>query len=347
MFAIDTYGACEPDQAWSCRITRELTGNDTAASLAELLLGKPAAVLGIILLGVLGRWVLHRIIDRLVRRAEHSMMGGRPGKPGLGLPPQGAEAAGGTPVVSHRRKQRTRTLGSLLKSVATGVIIAVVGIMALSEIGVNVAPLIASAGIVGVALGFGAQSLVSDVISGVFMLVEDQYGVGDEVDLGEAIGTVEAVSLRVTRVRDIHGTVWYVRNGEIVRVGNQSQNWSKSVLDISVGYGEDLERVNRILREASHDMWEDEDYRGQILEEPTVLGIQDLGVDGVTVRLSIKTAPGEQWAVSREMRLRIKNRFDAEGIEIPLPQRVVWSRDPRHGEAAGAGAPGGATGAGA
>ncbi len=151
----------------------------------------------------------------------------------------------------------------------------------------------------------------------------------------------------MTRVRDIHGTVWYVRNGEIVRVGNQSQNWSKSVLDISVGYGEDLERVNRILREASHDMWEDEDYRGQILEEPTVLGIQDLGVDGVTVRLSIKTAPGEQWAVSREMRLRIKNRFDAEGIEIPLPQRVVWSRDPRHGEAAGAGAPGGATGAGA
>ena len=332
MLAIDTFAACEPDQAWSCRITRELTGNDTAATLAELLLGKPAAILGIILIGVLGRWIIHRLIDRVIRRAEHSMSGKRPS-----LSNPAAEDPAAAAPVSHRRKQRTRTLGSLLKSVATGVIIAIVAIMALSEIGVNVAPLIASAGIVGVALGFGAQSLVSDVISGVFMLVEDQYGVGDEVDLGEAIGTVEAVSLRVTRVRDIHGVVWYVRNGEIVRVGNQSQNWSKSVLDISVGYGEDLDRVTRILEEAAHDMWEDEDYRGQILEEPTVLGVQDLAVDGVLVRLSIKTAPGEQWAVSREMRRRIKKRFDAEDIQMLLPQRVVWSGDTRTGAGTTAG----------
>jgi small conductance mechanosensitive channel len=199
--------------------------------------------------------------------------------------------------------------------------------MALSEIGVNVGPIIASAGIVGIALGFGAQSLVSDYLSGVFMVFEDQYGVGDEVDLGEAVGTVEAVSLRVTRVRDINGTVWYVRNGEIIRVGNMSQNWARSVIDVSVAYHEDLARVRRVLDDVAHDMWEDEDYKGIIIEQPSVWGVQELGVDGVLVRVALKTAPLEQWAVAREMRQRIKARFDHEGIEIPYPQRMIWHRD--------------------
>ena len=144
--------------------------------------------------------------------------------------------------------------------------------MMLSEIGVNVGPIIASAGIVGIALGFGAQSLVSDFLSGVFMVFEDQYGVGDEVDLGEAIGTVEAVSLRVTRLRDVNGTVWYVRNGEILRVGNMSQNWARTVIDVSVAYHEDLARVRRVLDDVAHDMWEDEDYKGVIIEQPVGLG---------------------------------------------------------------------------
>ena len=199
--------------------------------------------------------------------------------------------------------------------------------MMLSEIGVDIAPIIASAGIIGLALGFGAQSLVKDFLSGIFMILEDQFGVGDLVDVGEAIGTVEAVSLRVTRLRDVNGTVWYVPNGEIMRVGNQSQNWSRTVLDIGVGYSEDIAHVTTVLQEIAHDMWEDEDLKGQVIEEPSVWGVQELAADAVTMRVVLKTTPGAQFEVAREMRQRIKARFDYEGIEIPFAQRVVWHRD--------------------
>ncbi len=218
-------------------------------------------------------------------------------------------------------------MGSLLKSIITGLIFTMVTIMVISELGYNVAPLIASAGVVGVALGFGAQSLVKDFLAGIFMIFEDQYGVGDVVDVGEASGTVEAVGMRVTRLRDVNGTVWYVRNGEILRLGNMSQNWARTVLDIPVAYSEDLHRVREILREVAHAMWEDEDYQSVIIEEPEVWGVERWDPDGVTLRVTLKTAPLEQWAVAREMRERIKARFDYEGIEIPLPQRVVWHRD--------------------
>ncbi|MGH8968300.1 MAG: mechanosensitive ion channel family protein, partial [Actinomycetes bacterium] len=146
-------------------------------------------------------------------------------------------------------------------------------------------------------------------------------------------GTVEAVSLRVTRLRDVDGTVWYVRNGEIIRVGNMSQNWARTVLDIPVGYGEDLSRVRRVLTDVAHDLWEDEDFKNVIIEEPEIWGVERLDPDSIAVRVTLKTAPLEQWAVAREMRERIKARFDYEGIEIPLPQRMVWHRDTTAGKA--------------
>ena len=220
-------------------------------------------------------------------------------------------------------------MGDLLKSVITGVLVAMFGTMILSQLGVNIAPIIASAGIIGIALGFGAQSLVKDFLSGVFMIFEDQYGVGDVVDVGEAVGTVEAVTLRVTRLRDIEGTVWYVPNGEILRVGNKSQNWSRAVIDVGVGYDEDLARVQRVLREVAHDLWEDEEFREVIIEEPEVTGVEALTADAITLRVMVKTAPLEQWAIGRELRQRIKARFDHEDIEIPFPQRVVWHREGR------------------
>ncbi len=218
-------------------------------------------------------------------------------------------------------------MGSLLKSIASIAIFTITGITAMAELGFPVGPLIASAGIVGVAIGFGAQSLVTDFLSGIFMIVEDQYGVGDVIDVGEAIGTVEAVGLRVTRLRDIDGTVWYVRNGEIMRVGNASQNWARTVLDIPVAYTEDLQRVKHVLQDVADDMWEDEDFKAVIIEKPEVWGVQELGPDACVVRVTLKTAPLEQWGVAREMRERIKARFDFENIEIPLPQRVIWHRD--------------------
>ena len=308
-----------------CDRVFDWTGNSDLAEVSDIVIGKPLALVGLVLLGLALRWVLFKVIDRVVRRAEHGVLPDRGGAANVG-----------------RRVQRAQTMGALLKSIATGILLAVIGTMMLSEIGVNIAPIIASAGIIGLALGFGAQSLVKDFLSGIFMIVEDQFGVGDIIDLGEAIGTVEAVSLRVTRLRDINGTVWYVPNGEILRVGNQSQNWSRTVLDIGVAYHEDLARVRRVLQSVAHDMWEEEDFKGQVIEEPEVWGVQDLAADSVTMRVVLKTTPGAQWAVAREMRQRIKARFDFEEIEIPFPQRVVWHRDQKAatetGEHAGSGA---------
>lgn len=294
-----------------------------AASISEPWLTRSLRVVGILAVAVIIRWVVHRMVDRLISRTEDGVLPQKVGRISLGSSRQFGTAVN---PGSTRRVQRTRALGSLLKSIVTGVIFAVVVTMVLSEVGVDIAPIIASAGILGLALGFGAQSLVSDFLSGVFMIFEDQYGVGDAVDLGEAVGTVEAVSLRITRVRDVNGTVWYVRNGEIVRVGNQSQNWARTVLDVSVAYDEDLAKVQRVLREVAHDLWEDDDFKGVVIEEPEVWGVEALTADGVTVRVTLKTAPLEQWRVAREMRERIKARFDYEKIEIPYPQRVVWQR---------------------
>ena len=230
-----------------------------------------------------------------------------------------------------RRVQRAATMGSLLKSIVTGVVLTVVTLMFIAELGYDIAPLIASAGIIGVAIGFGSQALVKDFLSGIFMIFEDQYGVGDEVDLGEASGTVEAVSLRVTRLRDVNGTVWYVRNGEILRVGNMSQNWARTVLDVSVAYAEDLAHVQRVLADVAHDLWDDEDFKGRVIEEPSVWGVQELGPDGVVVRVALKTAPLEQWAVAREMRAADQGALRPRGHRGPVrPARAV---DP------GAGAP--------
>ena len=306
-----------------CTWVLDATGNQKLANVTDWVVGKPAALVGLILIGLLVRWLLHRIVDRIVQRAEHGVLPNRlsrklvGGRVGAALNLQ--EDPGYT-----RRVQRAATMGSLLKSIISGVVFTVIALMFISELGYDIAPLIASAGIIGVALGFGSQTLVKDFLSGIFMIFEDQYGVGDVVDLGEASGTVEAVSLRVTRLRDVNGTVWYVRNGEILRVGNMSQNWARTVLDVTVGYTEDLVRVRRVLEEVAHDLWEDEDFKGLVIEEPEVWGVESLGVDGIVVRVTLKTAPMEQWGVARAMRERVKARFEHEGINLAVAQRVVW-----------------------
>jgi small-conductance mechanosensitive channel len=301
------------DKSWSCAAVYDWTGNENLAHAAGWLIGKPLAIFWLVVLAVVARWLLNKVINRLVKRAQEGVLPSRLAR-GPFAEPEGETS-------SRRRAQRAETIGSLLTSIVSGVIVAVVAIMAISELGYDIAPLIASAGILGVALGFGAQSLVKDFLSGIFMIFEDQYGVGDSVNLGEVAGIVEAVSLRVTRLRDVDGTVWYVRNGEILRVGNQSQNWSRSVIDVAVSYKEDITRVRGILQEVAHDLWGDENFRDKIIEEPEVWGVQSIGPDSVVVRVTLKTMPQQQWMVSREMRERVKTRFDAEGIEIPQPYR--------------------------
>jgi moderate conductance mechanosensitive channel len=308
---------CLPDEN-TCERVLNWTGNDQVAEIADLVIGKPLAIITIVVIGLVARWLLHRVVDRIVRKAEDGVLPDRLNKMTVGR----SQTENGESARS-RRMQRARTMGDLLKSIITGVLVAVVITMVLAELDYEIGPILASAGIVGVALGFGAQNLVKDFLSGIFMIFEDQLGVGDSVDLGEASGTVEAVSLRVTRLRDVNGTVWYVRNGEILRVGNQSQNWARTVLDVTFPYREDITRVRRVLQEVADDLWHDDDYDHVIIEQPEVWGIEAVTADAITMRVTLKTAPLEQWRVAREMRARIKSRFDAEGISAPYAHTVV------------------------
>jgi small-conductance mechanosensitive channel len=299
-----------------------ITPREIAESTRDVLTwltGEPLLIIGLVLFAFVVRWVLHRLVDRVVRRAETGVLPARVWRNGH---PKEKSAASTT--TSARRALRARTMGTLLKSIISAVVFTVLVIMVLAELGYNIAPILAGAGVLGVAVGFGSQSLVKDFLSGVFMLFEDQYGVGDVVDLGSATGTIEAVSLRVTRLRDVDGTVWYVRNGEILRVGNMSQNWARTVLDIPVDYSEDLHHVREVLKDVAHDLWIDDEYKAVIIEEPEVWGVQSLDADSVVVRVTLKTAPMEQWNVAREMRERVKARFDHEEIEIPRHQRIVY-----------------------
>ena len=178
----------------------------------------------------------------------------------------------------------------------------------------------------GIALGFGAQSIVRDFLSGFFMLVEDQFAVGDIIDVGEASGVVENISLRTTQVRDINGTLWYVPNGEIHRVANKSQQWARAVLDIEVAYDTDIENASRVIKEVADQVWHEHAANATIIEEPEIWGVEMFGESSIAIRLVCKVEPGEQWMTSRVIRRRVKEAFDREGIEIPFPQRVVWTR---------------------
>ncbi|MFW6776134.1 mechanosensitive ion channel family protein [Nocardioides sp. CPCC 205120] len=315
---VEDVSQCAPEQTMSCRLTWQVTENEVVADVTSAVVGGILALGGIFLIAWVARWLAHRAIDRMVTRAASGVL-----PTGLGRLSKGDRTTGASessPIATSRRAQRTRTTGSLLKSIVSAIIGTIVVIMSLSELGFDVAPLIASAGVVGVALGFGAQNLVKDFLTGVFMIFEDQLGVGDVVDVGTVSGTVEAVGLRITRLRDTDGTVWYVRNGEILRVGNKSQNWARAIIDVALPYATDVHQLTEVLRATGHDLWEDDDFRGVLIEEPEVWGVQELTHDLLTVRMTVKTAPLEQWRVSRVLRERIKVRLDAAGITgTPLP----------------------------
>ncbi len=299
-----------------CTSFRNWFDSTTAGLWAQTLLGTTLRILTIVVLGFLARYILHRLVERVTDKIASGQAG--LGRLDLKLPTATATATailGASPLASARREQRARTTASVLKSLTTGVVMSIVALMVLQTLGIPIGPILASAGIVGVAVGFGSQSLVKDFLSGIFMIIEDQYGVGDVVDLGEASGVVEAVGLRVTRLRDTDGAVWYVRNGEVLRVGNRSQGWARAVLDVGIAYGEDVDRATEVLLDVARGVQQDEQFRTLVLEDPEVWGVESVSAEGVVVRLVVKTAPLQQWAVARELCRRIKERFDDEGIE--------------------------------
>ncbi|TDE00602.1 mechanosensitive ion channel family protein, partial [Jiangella asiatica] len=281
---------------------------------ADVLLDVPLRLAGLVLIAVVVRYLLHKIIDRMVRRTVEKA----PPKEVLGSARAARIVFGGTGAYSQRRALRAETLGSVLRSISTVVIGAITIVMGLEMLGYSIGPVLASAGVVGVALGFGAQNLVKDFLAGTAMLLEDQYGVGDVVDMGHAVGTVESVSLRITRLRDVDGTVWYVRNGEVMRLGNSSYGWARAVLDVQVSNEADVTRARRLLEEIAQELAAEDAWDDIILERPEVWGVEDLQADHVLIRLVVKTKPLEQWRVARELRERIKRRFDEAQLALPV-----------------------------
>jgi moderate conductance mechanosensitive channel len=227
------------------------------------------------------------------------------------------------PLVRRVREQRAQTLASLLNNIGAIVIVSLAVLTVLGTF-IDIRPLLAGAGIIGLAISFGAQSLVKDVISGSFILMEGQFGIGDVVRIGDTGGLVEKITLRTTILRDNQGVVHVIPNGEITRLSNMTKAWSRAVLDIGIAYKEDVDRVMAVLRSIGEDLEADPDWGPLLLETPQVPGVEGFADSAVTVRMVAKTLPLKQWDVARELRRRIKNRFDAEGIELPFPHVTFY-----------------------
>ncbi len=305
-----------------CAVVAELLGAQWQwlAPYSYILVAKPLRIIGIFLIAILLRWLLHRAIRRLATSGSRAAM------PALLRPlREKAVAAEDGTFIPERRRQRAEAIGSVLRSFVTAVVFTMAVLLVMGELGFNLAPLLASAGIVGVALGFGAQSLVKDLIAGLFMLLEDQYGVGDTVDLGEATGVVESVGLRITTVRDGRGVLWYIRNGEIVRVGNKSQGWAMVVVDIPIGFV-NSEHATSVLRTAALTLAEDPEHATEFLEPPDVIGVEQLTIDGAVIRTIAKTTADGQFPVQRELRQRLTEALEASGLSEQIAASRMYPR---------------------
>ena len=305
-----TVVACGADADRVCRWILDATGNATLADLGQWFVDVPLLIALVLLIAYLvNRFVrtgIHRYLRRLNRRSI-------------------AQAVD-DPSKSARSTLRMATASAILASAASVAIYITAGLVLLGELGVSLGPLLAGAGIVGIAIAFGAQNVIRDVLGGLFVLIEDQYGVGDVIDAGRAVGRVEDFTLRVTKVRDLEGTLWFVPNGLIEDVGNKSQVWSRAILDIDVAYGADHDEAGEVIKGAADRVWREQRPNALVVEEPELWGVERLGDSAVTIRLAVKCAPADQWAVARAIRGEVKRDLDAAGIEIPFPQQSLWVR---------------------
>jgi small conductance mechanosensitive channel len=261
-------------------------------------------VLLIVAIALTVRFVVRRAISRLIGRLNR----------------EDRHRGTGLLLNSERRRQRSETIGSVLRSAASVLILGTAALMILSEFGVQLGPLVASAGIIGVAIGFGARNLVADVLSGMFMLLEDQYGVGDRIDAGEATGTVLEIGMRVTTLRGDNGEVWYVRNGEIKRIGNLSQGWSTATLDVHLAAHADLDAARKAITSAGEELGQTAPFDELLWEPVEVLGLDSVTIETMVIKVAAKAQPGKALVVERELRWRVKRALDAAGVELaPAP----------------------------
>jgi small conductance mechanosensitive channel len=301
-------GNCGDNPGIACRLAWDLTHSANATQLVRVYLAGPVTealrIAFVVVVALVVRALAHRVINRITERAARVEAG------------------------SERREQRARALGSILRSAVSIVVFGIAILTILGDLGVNLTPLLLSTTVLGVALGFGAQNLVRDYLAGILMLVEDHYGVGDTINLKAATGTVEAMTLLTTRLRDVNGVVWHVRNGTIDSVGNESQGWSRAVIDYPVPYQEDLARVRALMEQAGDSLYRERGWRPLMLEQPEVWGAQELSSREVTMRIVAKTAPMRQWEVARELRARVKAALDAAGVVPAGPDTIVITAPP-------------------
>ena len=308
--------ACGGEPGAVCRQVLAWTGNRALAEAAQWVATVPLAIVAVVLVALAANWLVRRGISGYLRRLDaRSARHEGPDGPGR--------------LVAQRRALRMATISSTLGSAASVVIFVVAVFVALAQLDISLGPLLAGAGIVGAALGFGAQNLVRDFLAGLFVTIEDQYGVGDIIDVGRASGVVEGITLRMPKLRDVEGTLWFVPNGEVKEVGNMTQRWSRVILDIAVAYDADHHEAGRLIKQAADDMWRDPHSGARLLEEPELWGVESLGEGSVVIRVAVKSYPADQWVAARELRSRIKDSFDAAGIEFPLLQPAVIARHAR------------------
>ncbi|MCP2236237.1 mechanosensitive ion channel family protein [Prauserella halophila] len=269
----------------------------------------------IVVVALVLRAIVGRVVDQLARRMVNSRerIDKAKTRAASRVVKQSEESRG------ERQRQRAGTIASVLKSVASFVIFGIAFVTILGQFGINIGPIIASAGVLGLAIGFGAQSLVQDFLSGMFMMVEDQYGVGDVIDVGDAVGTVEAVTLRITKIRDLNGGLWHVRNGEIMRVCNMNQDWANAVVELPLDYTVNLDQAKAVIQRSIDEFADNPEFAPKIIERPNISGVVGIGNGAVTVRVMVTTQPGDQWAMGRELRGHLKGSLDAAGVRVAYP----------------------------
>jgi len=331
-------GNCGDNPGIACRLAWDITHSTNAAQVVRVYLAGPVSevlrILFVILVAFAIRAVAHRVINRLTERAATASLPVTPAiRPAVRAQRAAAVARAEDtippPTVgTERRGQRARALGSILRSGVSIVVFGIAALTILGDLGVNLTPLLLSTTVLGVALGFGAQNLVRDYLAGILMLVEDHYGVGDTINVKDASGTVEAMTLLTTRLRDVNGVVWHIRNGTIESVGNESQGWSRAVIDYPVPYGEDLARIRALMEQAAASLFRERRWRKLMLEQPEVWGAQELSSKEVTMRIVAKTAPMRQWEVARELRARVKAALDEAGVAPAGPDTIVITAPP-------------------
>jgi small-conductance mechanosensitive channel len=279
----------------ACRLIWDITNNQHDAELTKAFFAGPVQlglrIAFVVVLALIARLAAQRLIRRVTARATLRQ-------------DTGNERS--RSILGERRQQRASALGSVLGNAASVTIFTIAIFIILGDLGLNLAPILASAGVLGIAIGFGAQNLVQDFLAGTFILLEDQYGVGDVIDIDSISGTVEAVSLRITRVRDVNGVIWHIRNGTITKSGNESHGWARAVVDFPVPYDLDISQVRQMMESTAVAMWQDPAWQEVILERPEVWGVQEVTSDSVLVRVIARTAPLRQWEVGRELRERLK-----------------------------------------